>query len=108
MEVLTRVVLWGIASDEVLKAKNTDTSLALIDVIALLPMIDRRNVYVAQILEPKEGDYPFRVGYDNNGYNEWWAGPTLKVAVGHLTERMSPAGIAERRRLNIPMPGEVS
>lgn len=108
METLMQLVLWGIASNEVLQKTNTDMSLALIDAVALLPAIDRRNVYVAQILQPKEGDYPYRVGYEQNGKKEWWAGDTLHIAVHHLRETMSVEGIAERRRLNIPMPGEVN
>lgn len=108
METLMQVMLWGIASNEVLEKQNTDMAIALIDVIELLPTIDRRNVYVAQILQPKEGDYPFRVGYDHNGKKEWWAGETLHIAVHHLRETMSVEGIAERRRMKIPMPGEVN
>jgi hypothetical protein len=108
MEILTRVALWGIAPNEVLKKQNTDMSLALIDVIELLGAIDRRNVYVAQILQPTEGDYPYRVGYEQNGHKEYWAGETLHLAVHHLRETMSAEGIDERRRLKIPMPGEAN
>lgn len=103
-----QVVLWGIASDEVLAKQNSDMSLALIDVVALLPAIDRRNVYVAQLVEPKEGDYRFRVGYEQNGKKQWWAGDSFQIAVQHLRDAMSPAGVAESQRLGIPMPGEVS
>lgn len=108
MEVLMQVVLWGIATNDVLAKTNSEMSIALIDVIELLPAIDRRNVYVAHVLEPKEGDYPFRVGYDHDGKKEWWAGNSFHIAVQHLRDAMSPAGIAERRRLKIPIPGEVS
>ncbi len=108
METLMQVVLWGIASDDVLKSVNTEMSLALIDTIALLSAIDRRSVYVAQILEPKLGDYPYRVGYDHNGEKEYWAGDTLDIAVQHLRDTMSPPGRLERQLLNIPMPGEVN
>jgi hypothetical protein len=108
METLMQVVLWGIASNEVLEKQNSEMSLALIDAIELLSAIDRRNVYVAQILQPKEGDYPYRVGYEQNGKKEYWAGKTLHIAVQHLAETMSPPGRLERQLLNIPMPGEVN
>jgi hypothetical protein len=106
METLMQVVLWGIASDEILQKTNSEMSIALIDVIELLPAIDRRNVYVAQVLQPKQGDYPFRVGYDHNGKKQWWAGDSFHIAVQHLRDAMSPAGVAESQRLGIPMPGE--
>jgi hypothetical protein len=108
METIMQVRLCGIVSDEVLEKINTDMSLALIDAIALLPMIDRKNVYLAHILEPAQGDYPYRVGYEQDGQIRYWAGETLHKAVNNLRDTMSPAGIAEMRRMNIPMPGEVN
>ena len=107
METIMQVRLWGIASDEVLGKINTDMSIALIDTIELLPAIDRINVYVAHILEPAQGDYPFRVGYEQDGQIRYWAGETLHKAVNNLRDAMSPSGIVEMRRMNIPMPGEV-
>jgi hypothetical protein len=98
----------GTLSKKVLEKLNSGIALALKDAIELLPNIDRTNVYVMYNPEPPEGDYPYRVGYDHNGIKEWWAGPTFKIAVGHLAETMSPAGIAERRRMNVPIPGEVN
>ena len=106
MEVLLQVVTWGIAPNETLIARDTEQSLAVVAAILHLPLIDRRNVYAAILLEPREGDYRFRVGYEQAGNKEWWAGDSFKSAVSKLAEAMSPEGRAERKRLNIPMPGE--